>query len=79
MLDHKKINAKALGIELIDTNYYKEAIFNAFNDGVLFVRYFCDNARDYTFSNMFAFTTIEVDSIENRWKVLLFPVALTWA
>ena len=71
MLDHKKINAKALGIELIDTNYYKEAIFNAFNDGVLFVRYFCDNARNYTFSNMFAFTTIEVDSIENRWKEVL--------
>lgn len=70
-LDHKKLNAKALDIELIDTDYYKEAIFNAFNDGILFVRYYCDNAQNYDFSNMFAMATIDADSIKNRWKEIL--------
>lgn len=69
-LDHKKLNAKALGIELIDTDFYKEAIFSASNDGVLFVRYFCDNAQNYNFSNMFGLTTIAADNIANRWREL---------
>lgn len=70
-LEHKKISAKELGIELIDYDYYKEALFNAWNDGILFVRYFCDNAHNYNFSNMFATTTIEVSTVEERWKKVL--------
>lgn len=71
MLGHEKISARALGVELMDSDSYKEALFNASNDGVLFVRYFCDDAQNYNFLNMFASTTIEVDSIENRWKEIL--------
>lgn len=70
-LQHKKISGQALGIELLDTDFYKEAVFSAYNDGILFVRYFCDNAQNYNFSNMFATTTIDVDAVENRWKILL--------
>lgn len=66
-LDHKKIDAASLGIELINTDNYKEIIYTAFNDGLLFVRFFCDNAENYNFSNMFSATSIPVENIENRW------------
>lgn len=66
-LHHKKIDAASLGIELINTDNYKETIYTAFNDGLLFVRYFCDNAENYNFSNMFSETSISVENIENRW------------
>ena len=70
-LDHKLLSLDALSVDLINSDYYKEGLFNVSNDGVLFVRYFCDNALDYNFSNMFAMNTIDVSMIENRWKEIL--------
>jgi len=70
-LDHKLLSSDALSVDLINSDYYKEGLFNVSNDGVLFVRYFCDNALNYNFSNMFAMNTIDVSMIENRWKEIL--------
>ena len=70
-LGHKKIDSASLGLELINTDNYKETVYTAFNDGVLFVRLFCDNTDDYSFSNMFSTTSIPVEDIENRWKEII--------
>lgn len=69
-LGHKKIKEDALGIELIDSVSYKELLLSVSNDGLLFVRYFSDDGKDYDPNKMFKLYPIDVSHIEDRWKYL---------
>lgn len=69
-LGHEKINEKILDIELVDHPNYKEVLLNVCNDGILFVRYFCDDGLDYEEGNMFELHGIDTCEIEKRWKYI---------
>jgi len=69
-LGHVKIKEKDLGFDLINTNNYKEVLMNVANDGILFVRFFCDDAINYKHKGMFSLYKIEVDGIDDRIEKL---------
>jgi len=69
-LGHEKIKEKLLDIELIDYPNYKEILLNVCNDGILFVRYFCDDGTDYETENMFELHRIDTSDIEKRWEYI---------
>ena len=69
-LGHKKIDETLLDIELSNSENYKELLLNVCNDGVLYVRFFCDDGIDYEPKNMFALHTINTCEIEKRWEYI---------
>lgn len=46
-LGHKKINERALGLECISKDYYKEIIVNVYNDCLMTVIFMCDDGYMY--------------------------------
>lgn len=70
-LGHKKLLPSQFEFEPLNLDCYKEAIYSASNDGILFVRYFCDDTRDYDFSNMFTLKYLNVDFASNRLEDLI--------
>lgn len=52
-LGHQKIDEQEYGIQLINTEFYKETILTAGNDKVLFFYYICDAGKDYIDHSMF--------------------------
>lgn len=51
-MGHHKIKESMLGIELIDTAYYKECIVNVYNNQLMLTVFVCDDACDYSESTM---------------------------
>ena len=71
-LGHKEIREWDCGFELERTSSYKEALFSASsNDGVLFVRFYCDNGQDYSDKNLFTNSSVINSSPRDRFQQLL--------
>ena len=65
-LGHHKIKETEYGINLINRSDYKESILSVSNDGILFLRFFCDEGKDYNSENIFSETKIDTSEIEER-------------
>lgn len=71
-LGHYELNAVDIGYVLKNTSSYKEALFSASSDGILFVRFFCDNGQKYENKNLLILNTdLETPSLGNRLQKLL--------
>lgn len=51
-LGHYKIKEDTLGIELFNTDYYKELLVSVYNDQLMIVVFVCDDAYNYTKGTM---------------------------
>lgn len=51
-LGHHKIKEDTLGIELFNTNYYKERLVSVYNDQLMIVVFVCDDTYNYTKGTM---------------------------
>lgn len=51
-LGHHKIKESAIGIELVNNDYYKERLVNVYNNQLMLVAFVCDDANDYTETTM---------------------------
>lgn len=65
-LGHNKIKEASIGFSLINQENYKEILLNVANDGIMFVRFFCDDGRNYEHHKMFDFKSIELEGVEER-------------
>lgn len=70
VLGHEKINEDSIGFECYNTSTYKEMLVTAANDGILFVRFFCDDAKDYKFHEMFKTRQIYNKDFDGRIELL---------
>lgn len=75
-LQHNKIKEGEFGIELVNDPDYKELILNVCNDGILFLRFFCDSGSDYDLYNMFSTTTIDTANMKNRFSEIASSIPL---
>lgn len=69
-LGHKKIKEDELEIELYNTQNYKEVLLNVGNDGVLWLRFFCDDGTKYNTDNLFDILEMDVSYLEKRWEYI---------
>lgn len=70
ILGHKKIKEDSIGFECYDTSTYKEMLVNAGNDGIFFIRFFCDDAQNYKFHEMFKTKSICKKDFDGRIELL---------
>lgn len=75
-LQHNKIKEGEFGIELVNDPNYKELILNICNDGILFLRFFCDSGSDYDLYDMFSMTTIDTSHVGNRLSEIVSRMPL---
>lgn len=76
-LGHHKIKETAYGVNLINRHDYKELILTVSNDGILFLRFFCDDGKDYNFDNIFSETGIDTSEIEKRISYITDNITIT--
>lgn len=46
-MGHKKINESFYGIECINSDYYKDALFTVYNNQLMLVSFLCDDGQEY--------------------------------
>lgn len=69
-MGHKKIMEADLGIELVNTPYYKENLLSLYNNELLLLQFICDDGFDYNYNDMFFYYSDHRHSsiIEERFK-----------
>lgn len=76
-LGHHKIKESEYGVNLINRLDYKELLLNVSNDGILFLRFFCDDGKDYNLENIFSETRIDTSEIEERLSYIADNITIT--
>ena len=76
-LGHHKIKESEYGVNLINRLDYKELLLNVSNNGILFLRFFCDDGKDYNLKNIFSETGIDTSEIEERLSYITDNITIT--
>ena len=70
LMGHNLVDAEAEGVELFNTESYKEGVFTVSDSRLLFVRFFCDDGHDYDCMDMFTSYAFNNDHFNNRWEYI---------